>query len=79
MTAVKLFYIFWNENCLHEGLASYRRSLEPIKENIQHFKMNIIYFFSLFVGHFLPSWIRIQQLKLMRIHPDPQPWKKGAA
>ncbi len=29
--------------------------------------------FSIFVVHLLPSWIRIQQLKLMRIHPDPNP------
>ncbi len=36
--------------------------------------MKILYF-SIFVGHFsfLPSWIRIQQLKLMRIHADPDP------
>ncbi len=26
-----------------------------------------------FFGSFLPSWIRIQQLKLMRIHADPDP------
>jgi hypothetical protein len=36
--------------------------------------------FFYFCGSFLPSWIRIriQQLKLMRIHadpdPDPKPW-----
>ncbi len=43
--------------------------------------MKILYFFPIFVGHFA-SWIRIririQQLKLMRIHaypdPDQKPW-----
>jgi hypothetical protein len=40
-TAVKLFNIFWIENCnlgLHKGRTSYMRSLQPSKENIQHFK-----------------------------------------
>jgi hypothetical protein len=34
--------------------------------------MKILDFFY-FCGSFLPSWIRIQQLKLMRIHEDPDP------
>ncbi len=34
--------------------------------------MKILDFFY-FCGSFLPSWIRIQQLKLMRIHADPDP------
>jgi hypothetical protein len=46
-------------------------------------RMKILSFF-LFFGSFFPSWIRIriQQLKLMRIHadpdtdPDPKPWSK---
>jgi hypothetical protein len=45
------------------------------KENIQHFKTwNFLTFFY-FSGSFFPSWIRIriQQLKLMRIHADPDP------
>ncbi len=63
---------------LHEGRTSYRRSLQPSKENIQHFKTWMFFIiFYICVSH-LPSWIRIriQQLKLMRIHayPDPQPW-----
>jgi hypothetical protein len=37
--------------------------------------MKILSFFN-FLGSFLPSWIRIQKLKIMRIHadPDPKPW-----
>jgi hypothetical protein len=79
ITAVKLFFIFFKSKIaiylslgLHKGLTSYRRSLEPSKENIQHFQnMRILYFFYI-CGSFLPSWIRIriQQLKLMMIHAD---------
>ncbi len=40
------------------------------KENIQHFKkLNFLPFFYV-CESFLPSWIRIHQLKLMRIHAD---------
>jgi hypothetical protein len=39
---------------------SYRRSLPPSKENIQHCKKrNLLSFFYVF-GSFLPSWIQIQ-------------------
>jgi hypothetical protein len=71
---------------LHKGRPSYRRSLQPSKENIQHFKIwKFCTFFYFFVGHFCPPgsgsgsaiWmrirIRIQQLKLMRIHVAPDP------
>ncbi len=38
---------------LHKGRSSYRRSLQPSKENIQHFK-------TIFVGNFCPGfWIQI--------------------
>ncbi len=42
---------------------------------IQHFKRWKFCPFFYFLGSFLPSWIRIriQQLKLMRIHADPDP------
>ncbi len=67
----KIGYFFikieiWLSLDLHKGRTSYRRSLQPSKKNIQHFK----------------TWkfkmrIRIQQLKLMRIHnparPSPSP------
>ncbi len=36
---------------LHKGRPTYRRSLQPSKENIQHFKTSL---FSIFVGHFCP-------------------------
>ncbi len=49
--------------------------------------MKILSFFPIFWGHFFPPGsgsgicmrIRIQQLKLMRIHadPDPKPWRKA--
>ncbi len=42
-----------------KGRPSYRRSLQPWYENIQHFKTwNFLTFFD-FCGSFLPSWIRI--------------------
>jgi hypothetical protein len=43
--AVEKKMIFFDKNCnilrlgLHKGLPSYRRSLQPSKENIQHFKI----------------------------------------
>ncbi len=52
---------------LHKGRPSYRRSLQPSKENIQHFKTWKFFTFFYFCVSFLPSWIRIQQLKLMQI------------
>ncbi len=39
---------------LHNGRPSYRRSLQPSKENIQHFKTWNFLIFSTFVGHFCP-------------------------
>jgi hypothetical protein len=42
----------------HIGRPSYRRSLQPSKENIQHFKnFNLLTFLN-FCWSFLPSWIR---------------------
>ncbi len=43
ITAVKLFYIFWIEIAIHLSLGLHKkrksyRSLQPSKENIQHFK-----------------------------------------
>ncbi len=71
--------IFWIINCNllilrpPYGRTSYRRSLQPSKENIQHFKTWKFFAFFYICGSFLSSWIRIrnQQLKLMGIHPDP--------
>jgi hypothetical protein len=61
-------------------------AFSPQKENIQHLNMKFIYFFY-FCGSFLPSWIRIQRLKFMRMNADPDPkprfsdsgkaWNKG--
>jgi hypothetical protein len=65
-TAIKLFFIiFWIENCNllifrpPKGRTSYRESLQPSKENVQHFKTWKFFTFSIFVGHFCP--------------PDPDP------
>ncbi len=62
---------------LNKGRPSYRRSLQPSKENIQHFKTWKFCTFFYFLGNFCPPrsgsgsaiWMRIpiQQLKLMRI------------
>ncbi len=58
-----------------KGLPSYMRSLQPSKENIQHFKT-----WKIFTFLFLWVIFVLNQLKLMRIHvdpdadPDPQPW-----
>jgi hypothetical protein len=51
----------------------YRRSLQPSKENIQHFKTRKFCTFFYFCGSFLPSWIRIQWLE-MRIWHSVLPW-----
>ncbi len=62
----KEFIFFWLKIaiyfalCLHKGRPSCRRSLQPSKENIQHFKkLNLFTFFN-FCELVLPSWIRIQ-------------------
>jgi hypothetical protein len=39
---------------LYKGRPSFRRSIQPSKENSQHFKS-----WNFFCGPFLPSWIRI--------------------
>ncbi len=59
----------WFNSIYRKGRPSYRRSLQPSKENIQHFKTWKFFTFFCFCGSFLPSWIRIriQELKLMRI------------
>ncbi len=62
----KLFYIlFWSKIAidlflgLHKGRPSYRRSHQPSKESIQHFKgWNLLTVLNFSVS-FLPSWIRI--------------------
>ncbi len=44
---------------LRKGRPSYRRSLQPSKENIQHLKWNILtFFYFCFCGSFLRSWIQ---------------------
>ncbi len=50
--------IYWSVG-LHKGRPSYRRSLQPSKENIQHIKrwnLLTVFYFS---APFTPSWIRI--------------------
>ncbi len=56
-------FFFWSKierKGLHKGRPSSRRSLQPSKENIQHFNRwnlsTVFYFF----GPFLRSWIRIR-------------------
>ncbi len=60
---------------LHKGRPSYRRSLQPSKENIQHFKTWNFLTFSLFMWVIFPSfgppgsrfWIRIHWSHWIRI------------
>ncbi len=52
---------------LHKIRTSYRKSLQLSKKKIQHFKTWKFFTFFYVCRSFLPSWIRIQKLKLMRI------------
>ncbi len=63
---LKIFLIFfWSKITiflsigLHKGRPSYRRNLQPSKENIQHFKTLSSSTFFYFCESFLSSWIRI--------------------
>ncbi len=52
-TAGNIFWIkIYLSQGLHKGFPSYRRSLQPSKENIQHFKTWNFLIFSTSVGHF---------------------------
>ncbi len=74
--------IFFYKNCnLHISRPpyrrpSYRRSLRPSKENIQHLKHEIY----IFEGHFCPpgsgSVSRSTELIDSRSNPDPDPWSE---
>ncbi len=66
--AVKLFYILFGSKIaiylslgLHKGHTIYRRSIQPSKENIQHFKTWKFFTFFYICGQFFSSRIRIQQ------------------
>ncbi len=58
-------FFFWSKIWIYLSLAfikwhpSYRRSLQPSKENIQHYKDDIYLTIFFFSGPFLPSWIWI--------------------
>ncbi len=84
-----LIFSFWSTIAiylslgLHKRRPSYKRSLQPSKENIQHFKTWKFWTFFYFCGSFLPSWIRIRIRNLNAdqdpdpatpINADPQPW-----
>ncbi len=68
-TAEKKFWGSKTTICLSLGLhkrrPSYRRSLQPSKENIKHFKTWNFLIFFYFCRSFLASWIRI-------LNPDPK-------
>ncbi len=68
------FYIFLFQK-LHNGRPNYRRSLQPAKENIQHFKTRNFVTFFFFCWSFLPSWIRIR-IPNSKPYPDPKHWMK---
>jgi hypothetical protein len=61
----------------HKERLSYRRSLQPSKENIQQFKILNFFPFFYFWVKFLPSWIRIR-IQPTKASADPDPkhcWK----
>ncbi len=83
--------IFWSKFAiylslgLHKGHPSYRRSLQPSKKNIQHFKTWNLFTFFYLCRSFLTSWIRIHcfQIRIqyfrLNTYPDPDPgcwWPK---
>jgi len=59
-----MLIFFWSKIAIHlslglrKGRPSYRWSLQPAKENIQHFKTWNSLTFSIFVGHFFPPGSR---------------------
>ncbi len=57
----------------HKGNSSYRRSLPPLKENLQHFKTWNLLIFFYFCRSFLPSWSRIQIHCLIESGSNPDP------
>ncbi len=67
------FILFWTKIAIylsqvhHKGRPSYRRSLQPSKENIQHFKTWRVFNF---YGTFFPSWIHIW-IHILNADPDP--------
>ncbi len=77
ITAVKLLFIFFGSKMaiylsldLHKGCTSYRRSLQPSKENIQHFKTWKFFTFFHICGSFLPSGIRVR-IRIQNADPEP--------
>jgi hypothetical protein len=56
---------------LHKGCPSYRRSLQPSKENIQHFKTWKFCTFFFFGGHFCPPGSGSGFAKFLNADPDP--------
>jgi hypothetical protein len=70
----KNFYFYLSLG-LRKGRPSYSRSLHPQKRTSSTSKHENSLLFLFFCGSLLPSWIRIriQQLKLLRINPDPDP------
>ncbi len=69
--------IFYLSLGLHKKRPSYRRSLQPSKESILHFKKWKTYFY--FCGSFLPSFFPIRNLNpepLIWLNQDPIRWSK---
>jgi hypothetical protein len=56
---------------LHEGSPSYRKSLQPSKENIHHFKTGNFLTFSYFRGSFLPFYPDPESGSGCTDNPDP--------
>ncbi len=58
---------------LHKGRLSYRRSLQPSKDNIQYFKHEISEFFPIFVGNFFPLGSGYGSTDLIESGSNPDP------
>ncbi len=70
---LNFFFVFFDQKLqkrLNSGRPSYRRSLQPSTENIQHLKNEILSTSFYFSGPFLPSWIRI---RIANLDPDTDP------
>ncbi len=52
----------------HKGRPSYRRSLQPSRENIQHFKMINFVALIYFSESFVATWILIQSTKILALY-----------
>jgi hypothetical protein len=61
---------------LHKGRPSYRKNLQPSKENIQHFTTLNFFTFFYFLGHFFPPGSGSGSTDLTESGSNPDPKKR---